>query len=323
MGIFHRKPNVKKMETEKDVEGLIKVLIDKNEDDVVRGNAARAISVQHKELKLRAIDPLSNVLYDPRPYVRWQVATTLFSIEDVKALRYLMKAIMDRNPDIVQDVIDGKQNAYWKSFIPFIKVSRSMLGEEPQDCCAIAWLLLPIFSEEDFVEKEIKKAIEKSPHYAPAHCLLGILWGRRASEGKSDERLAKNYSNVALKELQVAIELDPKDPLPYYGIGCLPFLSFDEKRKYYEQALKLDLQHSRFFWYYHWTYAMHAAEEKARGLSGDAFTRAIIVDPDRSSSVMPAPEAANGWAKIWWNTAKDEIKHYQGTENRKQLWKQE
>ena len=310
---------------EKAFKPLIKVLEDKNEDEGARGNAALAISCQDKELKLAAIEALANALYDPSSYVRWGAAEALSSIRDVKAVKYLMKAVMDKNQNIREDILDGSsRGGYDESFLSTIKELRSSLGEEPQDCCAIARLLIPFGTSEDkFLEEEVKKVIEGSPNYAPAHYLLGFLWYRRAS-WSDDKKSKERYSNQALKGLQIAIKLDPKDPEPYYEIDGLPFLSFNERQRYYKQALKVDLYKSKAFGSNHWAFAMEAAKEKARGFSIDAFTRAMIVDPDRfmegSSSVMPTAEAADGMALVWWNAAKDEVWHYQNPEDRKRLW---
>lgn len=352
MGIFDKKPNVNKMKVKRDVEGLIKalqykessvranavlafgeiederaikplikVLEDKNEDDVIRGNAASAISNQHEKLRLAALEPLADALYDSSTYVRWQGAKALSSMRDLEAIRYLMKGVMDRNQNIRQDILDGSSRGiYGEFFLSTIQKLRPMLGEEPEDCCAIVRLLIPFASSEDkFLEEESKKAMEKSPNYAPAHYLSGFLGLCRASSSYDNES-KKRYSDQALKEFKIAAELDPKDPEPYYDASRLPFLSFNERQKYYGQALKLDLYRSKAFGGNHWAFAMEAAKVGARGFCVDAFVRAMVVDPDKykegPASVMPTSLPA----RAWWDTAKDEVRNYQDPEHRERLW---
>jgi len=122
MGFF--KPNVKKMEAKKDVEGLIKALKDthvrhytaealikikdakavepliqalKDEDYFVREAAARALG----EIKdKRAVEPLLEALGDEWWNVRLDAAMALGKIGDAKAVEPLIKALKDRNETV-------------------------------------------------------------------------------------------------------------------------------------------------------------------------------------------------------------------------------
>lgn len=73
MGLF--KPNVKKMEKKKDVEGLIKALEHKNKG--VRRNAATALG---RLGDADAVEPLIKVLNDKDFYVRGDAAKALGEI---------------------------------------------------------------------------------------------------------------------------------------------------------------------------------------------------------------------------------------------------
>ena len=91
-GLF--KPNVKKMQKERDVEGLIKALEHKNIH--VRERAAEALG----ELKdARAVEPLILAL-NGEDEGRFQAAFALGRIGDKRAVEPLILALNDKNEDV-------------------------------------------------------------------------------------------------------------------------------------------------------------------------------------------------------------------------------
>ena len=95
------KPDVKKMEMERDIEGLIKALGYKNkgsiEEQWIRGYAASALG---KIGDTRAIGPLIKVLDDPDTDVRMRVAEAMGKIGDERAMEPLIKALADPDADV-------------------------------------------------------------------------------------------------------------------------------------------------------------------------------------------------------------------------------
>ena len=87
------KPNVGKLEDNKDVEGLIKALQYKK-DNSVRRNAAWALERIGDE---RAVEPLIQALKDDVAFVREEAARALGEIGDARAVEPLIQAISDEN----------------------------------------------------------------------------------------------------------------------------------------------------------------------------------------------------------------------------------
>ena len=80
MGLF--KPNIQKMEREKDVDGLLKLL--RNEDPALRANAARALGCIGAK---RALKPLEDCLRDIQNRLWAAESRALRFGEDEKAIR--------------------------------------------------------------------------------------------------------------------------------------------------------------------------------------------------------------------------------------------
>lgn len=94
MGIFDRKPNVTRMEKERDIEGLLEAL--KHKDAEVRRKVAGALGRLGDP---RAIDPLIRILtgdnefmVNPDLYLQGDVAKALGEIGDEKAVKALKSA---------------------------------------------------------------------------------------------------------------------------------------------------------------------------------------------------------------------------------------
>ena len=97
MGFF--KPNIQKMRTRQDVEGLIKVL--KHKDEWVRGEAAESLGVIGDA---RAVDPLIQALKDKDDYVRRQSAESLGVLGDTQ---YLERLLRDRNERVRFNAVES------------------------------------------------------------------------------------------------------------------------------------------------------------------------------------------------------------------------
>src|SRR4030043_126453 len=89
MGFFG--PNIKKMKANKDVEGLIEALKDK--DESVRRLAAEALG----EIgDARAVEPLIQALKDKDTWLRWCSAEALGEIGDARAVAPLIQALKEQ-----------------------------------------------------------------------------------------------------------------------------------------------------------------------------------------------------------------------------------
>ena len=88
MGLFDRKPDVEKLKENKDVEGLIKAL--KNRDWGVRGEAVAALG---KIGDSRAVEPLIRALKDEEWLVRDRASEALGEIGDARAAQPLIQAL--------------------------------------------------------------------------------------------------------------------------------------------------------------------------------------------------------------------------------------
>lgn len=84
MGIFGRKPNIKKLEANRDINGLIEAL--KHKDTGVRRNAVGALG---RLGDTTAVEPLLEVLNDEDFYVRGDAAKALGEIGDERAVKPL------------------------------------------------------------------------------------------------------------------------------------------------------------------------------------------------------------------------------------------
>ncbi len=89
------KPNLEKMKTEKDVEGLINEL--KHEDAKVRWGAIVAL---HRIGDKRAIDPLIQVLKDEKDYVRSEAIMVLREIPDARSVEPLIQLLKDKKDNV-------------------------------------------------------------------------------------------------------------------------------------------------------------------------------------------------------------------------------
>jgi len=99
------KPNVKKMEAKKDVEGLIKVLKDKERMGIngwyVRRDAAAALV----KIGEPAVEPLIQALKDEDDTARELAAAALANIGDTRAVEPLIQALKtDKNKEVREDV---------------------------------------------------------------------------------------------------------------------------------------------------------------------------------------------------------------------------
>jgi len=265
------------------------------------------------------IDHLSSQLRDKDADTRWRAAKNLSAVNDVNSVNTLMKAVLEPNPDIRADILEGVSAE--GDFGRLLKELRPKLGEEEKDCLAVGWLLFPLGqSYDEMCEKEVKKAIAKAENNALNHCLLGLLYLRRSSNNPNFD------SGKAREEFDKSIAIDPHLADAYYGISALPDLPIEERRENYVKALKLDVHMARAFGFNHWVMAMKAAEARERGTSADAFTRAMLVNPQKfmegMTHVRPSGQAAGGMALVWWNSAKEGIGLYANPADKKRLWKQ-
>lgn len=81
-------PDIKKMKTNKDVEGLIEAL--KHKDLTVRRQAAEALGELGDD---RAVEPLIGALKDKDTWLRWCAAEALGKIGDERAVKHLIEAL--------------------------------------------------------------------------------------------------------------------------------------------------------------------------------------------------------------------------------------
>jgi len=94
MGFF--KPNIQKMKTKKDVEGLIKVL--KDEDSAARDeDRAKEAAEALGEIGELAVEPLIEALKGEGIRVRWDAAWALGMIGDARAIEALTQALEDKS----------------------------------------------------------------------------------------------------------------------------------------------------------------------------------------------------------------------------------
>lgn len=90
------RPNIEKMENKKDIEGLIKALNYKKDDDVRK----TAASVLGKIGHARAVEPLIYILKFENEYLRRSAADALGMIGDPMAVEPLIKALKDESYNV-------------------------------------------------------------------------------------------------------------------------------------------------------------------------------------------------------------------------------
>jgi HEAT repeat protein len=90
------KPNIEKMENKKDIEGLIKALNYKKDDDIRK----TAASILGKFGDARAVEPLLYILKFENEYLRRSAAEALGMIGDPMAVEPLIKALKDESYNV-------------------------------------------------------------------------------------------------------------------------------------------------------------------------------------------------------------------------------
>ena len=90
------KPNIEKMESKKDIEGLIKALNYKKNDEVRKA----AASVLGEIGDASAVKPLINVLKFENEYLRRSAAEALGKIGDPMAVEALIRALKDESYNV-------------------------------------------------------------------------------------------------------------------------------------------------------------------------------------------------------------------------------
>jgi len=99
------KPNVDKMENEKDVDGLTKALKDE------RGNIRREAAIALGRIgDTMAVEPLIQALKDEHGYVRREAAYALGIIRDARAVESLIQALKDEDSYVRSDAAEALAN---------------------------------------------------------------------------------------------------------------------------------------------------------------------------------------------------------------------
>lgn len=184
----------------------------------------------------------------------------------------------------------------------------------------------------------IKHAIELAPQMALPHTLLGTLVMGNSSNANLERQsgslrlfsgmsleelglLSQAYHEEAKKELELAINLDPKDAAPYYVFCQSKFLDYRQLENYYLLGIERDKTHSPEFGRYHWSFAIAAAKFDRAGEATKAFLRAMLVEPQEYYEGPRAVRPREGLALSCWQTAKQQVGSYQSDPVKiKALW---
>ncbi|MBE9542384.1 MAG: HEAT repeat domain-containing protein [Proteobacteria bacterium] len=120
MGILDLfKPNVEKMEAEKDIKGLIKSLKYKRKDQFLESAGAHERIEALVRIGKPAVEPLIHALNDENWRIRSRVAEALGGIKDPRALVPLWKAV--KNDEYSYEAQHGwlpSDDDYWETFYP-------------------------------------------------------------------------------------------------------------------------------------------------------------------------------------------------------------
>jgi hypothetical protein len=239
----------------------------------------------------------------------------------------LINAAKNPDPAVALDISDGlagfsSPGQDWtydnEGFITFYFQNREQLPKTAEDRCAVARLLLRLGKKaEPAVKEELDEALATSPDHPAAVFLHGLLTLRQA-ERAEDEQSRETLGNQAAVEFQRVGELNSADPEPLYAIACLPHIGYEDRREVYEKALSRDTTQCGAYGDYHYQYAIYVAKERARGLSADAFTRALLVDPE--CHIYPNPHVADGRAQEYFRLAVEQAEQFSEPEAMRSLW---
>jgi len=188
------KPDVKKMKSKKDIEGLIKALKDKDED--VGTNAAEALG----EIgDARAVEPLIQALKDEHEDVRGEAADALGEIGDARAVEPLIQALKDEHEDVRGEAADALDKLHWRPSDDSEKTLYLLAKQEWDALVELGQLAVEplIQALEDEDELNIgKNAIEA----------LGEIGDARAVEPLT-QLLHENSSFVSAKSVRDTVEV--------------------------------------------------------------------------------------------------------------------